>query len=90
MLGRKASGRRHAFDIGQQQTTRGNGKQLVEFQHSEPRQRKAGQSFRNLSGERNTQRGKSEQRGDEDRQGHDRKPDRLARQQPFAGQQQRD
>ncbi len=56
VLGRKASRRGDAFDIGEQENSGGERKQLVEFQEPKGRHGKTRQPLRYLSGDGNAQR----------------------------------
>ncbi len=68
MLRRKASRRRDALDVSEQQATRRQGKQLIHFHRAERRHMEGWQPLRNFSGDRDAPRWKAEHGCGEDRQ----------------------
>ena len=86
----EGASRRYAFDIGQQQATAGQRNDSLEIAEPETRARQGGQTGRNFSCRRHSERRKPKDRGSDDRQRDHGQCDGLSRPQPFTQNNQSD
>ena len=84
VLCREGAGGRHAFDVGQQQTSGCQRNDSLDVAHSESGPRQCGQSGRNLSRRRHPECRKPQYGGGNDRQRDDPERDRLPGKHPVA------
>ena len=90
VFGGKASRSGNAFDISQQQDTCGERKQFVKLQEPKGRHGKTRQPTRDVAGDGDASRRKTQQRRDGDRRRYDGEAHRLTWQKPLAKQEQQD